>query len=132
MVATQKGLGRPTLAVRFFQLTPPSRVSHSWPSSVPAHRTSGLRGHSARAVALALPLLVVSGEMALKSSPRFTERNTKLPAQYTVVGLCRDTMIGVFQLNRSGCPPARTRGLMKAASPVLMLRRTMLPSCDSA
>src|SRR5262245_31299460 len=130
MVATQKGFGRPTLLVTFFQLAPPSRVTHSWPSSVPAHTTSGLRGHSDRAVAL--PLRVISGEIALKSSPRFTERNTKLPAQYTVVGLCRDTMIGVFQLKRSGCCPARTRGLMKAASPVLMLRRTMLPSCDSA
>src|SRR5262249_13159064 len=131
MVATQNGLGRPTLPVMFFQLTPPSRVSHSWPSSVPAQSTSGLRGDSDRAVALALPLRVISGEMALKSSPRFTERYPKLPAQYTVVGLCRDTINGAFQLKRYGWP-GRLRGLMNAASPVLMLRRTMLPSCDSA
>src|SRR5262249_36548248 len=99
MVATQYGLGRPTFVVTFYESPRPSRVPYSWPSSVPAHSSSGLRGHSTRAVALALPLLVISGEIALKFSPRFTERNTKLPAQYTVVELCRETMIGVFQLN---------------------------------
>jgi hypothetical protein len=81
MVATQRGPGRPTLSATLVHLTPPSRVTHRLPSSVPAQSTSGLRGDSARAVAEPRRVRVISGEMTFGSSPRLTERKTKLPAE---------------------------------------------------
>ena len=63
MVATQYGFLSTSFSVMLVQSLPPFLVIHRKPSSVPAQRTSGLRGDSASAVALPCLVRVISGEM---------------------------------------------------------------------
>src|SRR5687768_1668672 len=107
--------------VRFSHAPPSFRVSHTLPSSVPAHRRPGRTGDSASAVIVpcasapvtsgvmppvvrrlvlifAESLVDRSGEIGTKRSPRFTLLMTRLPAAYTVRGLCGERKNGVFQL----------------------------------
>ena len=63
------------------QLAPASLVTHRWPSSVPAHSTSGVRGDSPSAVMLPFGERVMSGEIGLRSSPFLTLRYTNWPPQ---------------------------------------------------
>jgi hypothetical protein len=62
------------LSVTLTHFSPPSRVTQTYPSSVPAHSTSGLVGLSARAVPLPILVRVISGETAFASAPRLTDR----------------------------------------------------------
>src|SRR5215831_109069 len=101
MLATQRGAGSPAVGwlapfagaaplaaanllasgVTSFHSWPPSRVIHRLPSSLPTQSTSALRGDSASALALPRLVRVISGEITFSSSPCFSERKTKLPAQ---------------------------------------------------
>ena len=83
-----------------------------------------------------LAFCVRSGEMASHESPRSRERNTLLAAASSTPGSLGESMSGVSQWKRYASRGAAfvtfcAVGRICRDSPVTLLRRTMLPSCDS-
>ena len=79
MLATHRGPGRPAalnLSDTFVHFAPPSFVTHTKPSSLPAHSTSAVFGLSAIAVIDPCMVRVSSGEIAFWFAPFATDRNT--------------------------------------------------------
>ena len=80
--------------------------------------------------------LVRSGLIASHESPRSVLRNTRLAAASNTPGLVGDSSMGVSQWKRYVSPAVALVtfcgvGRMDLDSPVTLLRRVMLPSCDS-
>ena len=65
---------------RSCQVSPPSSVRQTAPSSVPTQSRSGSKRDSARAVADPRSVAVITPEIEREDSPRWMERNTRLPA----------------------------------------------------
>src|SRR5687767_11582145 len=118
---------------------PPSRVTCRVPSSVPTHTRPAVTGDSSSAVIvlnavtpscldnmvrspgtpmisiLERSICFVTSALAVHEFPRSVDLNSRLPPSHTVLGLCGESMNGVFQLNRYtspgcafvtlGCPP---------------------------
>src|SRR4051812_37567974 len=57
-------------------------------------------------------IFLVRSSLAIQESPRFSDLNSRLPPSQTMLGLCGESMNGVFQLNRycSGAVALRTLG----------------------
>ena len=79
---------------------------------------------------------VRSGLIAVQESPRSVLRNTRLAAASSTPGSFGDSISGVSQWKRYASPAVAFTtfcgvGRIDLDSPVTLLRRTMLPSCDS-
>src|SRR3954453_4057577 len=105
-------------------VSPPSRLTCRFPSSVPAHTTPGITGDSAietmvlydttpsffescvtvpgaPIIATVLrSIFFVRSSLATHVSPWLYDLNSRLPPSHTIFGLCGDMMTGVFQLKR--------------------------------
>ena len=105
-------------------VTPPSRLTCTFPSSVPAHTTPRDTGDSDTAMIVpydvtpsffdsivrspAMPIngrvfrsiCLVRSSLAIHVSPRFEDRNKRLPPSQMLFGSCGESMNGVFQLKR--------------------------------
>ena len=103
---------------------PPSRLTCSSPSSVPAQTTPGSTGDSEidtmvlydatpsffdscvrspgspMSVTLLRSTCFVRSALAIQVSPRLYDLNSRLPPSQTMLGLCGDRITGVFQLKR--------------------------------
>ncbi len=99
---------------------PPSRVTCTFPSSVPTQMTSESSGDGAIAMIVQwnsaavlsfemsppedccfdLSFVVRSGLIAVHVLPRSVERNSTFPPKYTVPGSFAESTIGEFQLKR--------------------------------
>src|ERR1041384_8424806 len=105
-------------------VSPPSRLTWRLPSSVPAHTTPGSTGDSDTEMIVLNPttpsfLLIwfcvpgtpitaisqrsicfVRSPLAIHVSPRLYDLNNRLPPSHTMLGLCGESRMGVFQLKR--------------------------------
>src|SRR5262245_35979840 len=105
-------------------VTPPSRLTCRFPSSVPAHTMPGRIGDSEIAMIVLYdttpsffescvrspatpniaPVLrstcLVRSALATHVSPWLYDLNKRLPPSHTIFGLCGERMTGVFQLKR--------------------------------
>src|ERR1019366_766669 len=110
------------------KLTPPSRLTCTFPSSVPAHTTPGITGDSeiemivlyettpsffescdlspGAPIRLILQrsTCLVRSTLATYVSPRLYDLKRRLPPYHTMLGLWGESMYGVFQLNRYWSP----------------------------
>src|SRR5581483_7325197 len=124
------------LALTCDQFAPPSCVTQTFPSSVPAQTVPAFTGDSASETivqcgtfpfSLSGSLVLKSPLIAVQLSPRFTERNTFCAPVYKIFELCGEMTIGVFQLNRKPC----SRGRMLTDRRVRTSTRDIEANCAS-
>src|SRR5690242_20925619 len=125
MRLTYRPAGAPRrFAVRSLQFLPPSAVTHSLPSSVPAHTCPACFADSVSATTVQCvsapdpPVSSFFGSIVLRSGlaisqrlPRSSRRNTWLPPSHSTLGSCGEIRNGVFQLKRKRASPSLFEGL---------------------